>query len=143
MKRKPMIQWLLLLLIGVLVSCGGRSDSPEAQAERLAESGKKICEKMFECMDEQLKGLPADQQEMARKMMGGKEACYKQYNVDKPDAADHGSVDDTEFAKITQEELNLAVQCMEEITKTSCQDLVSDAQPASCKKLQQLSKNRH
>lgn len=133
--------WMLALIPAIaLGSCGKSNEPTAAQAEKMAETGKKICEKMFECIDEQLQNMPAEQREMARSMMGGKEACYKEYGVNETgDAAKPEQIE----VQYTKEELDLAIQCMEEITKTSCQQLMSEeGQPASCKKLAEIAEKR-
>lgn len=128
--------WIAALLAGVaLSSCGKKDESKDAPAAgdagRLQESAKKICEKITECASEQLKALPPAQRKMAETMLNSsKEACLGQYGA--------GAVGG-ETVTYTKEEMDMAMKCMDAVSRTACKDLMSEAgAPDSCKQFEAL-----
>lgn len=131
---------LSLIVSFSMISCG-KGDSPEAQYEKLANAGKAMCEKVFDCTAEMMKDMPEAQKQQALQMMGGKEKCSEAYQKTINESKE--KTEKGELEKITKEEIELALQCMDDIAKTSCQSLMSeDGQPASCKKLAESESNR-
>jgi hypothetical protein len=131
--------WIPALIPVMLwISCGKQKEPTAAQAAKIAETGRKICEKLYECVDEQFKDLPPEMREKYQSILLTKESCYKDYGVyDAEDAAQ------SEKVEYTKEEVDLAIQCLEDITKSSCEQLQSDAgQPDSCKKLASVVEKR-
>lgn len=138
--KKYSVMWMLVVATGLALSACGKKEPSVAQASKMEETGKKICEKVVDCAMEKLKGLPEAQRKMAEGMMAqSKEACLGQYGVQTKAGA---AVEKIEY---TQEELDLGMQCMNDILKTSCDDLMKKPEPAeSCKKFQEIAmKKRH
>ncbi len=133
---------LMLIPAMVLVACGkdGSSGEPTVeQAERMKVTAEKICEKFHECMNEQLAALPASQREMARSMMPSPDSCYREYGVPETDDTQGEPV----AMQFTEEEVNLAIRCMEAITEASCQQLMQpDGRPAACKEFAAIAEKK-
>lgn len=128
--------WIAALLVGVaLSSCGKKDESKDVSsggdAGKMQESAKKICEKITECASEQLKALPPAQRKMAETMLSGsKDACLGQYGA----GAVHG-----EAVAYTKEEMDMAMKCMDAVSRTACKDLMSEAgAPDTCKQFEAL-----
>lgn len=133
MKARTTMGIAALLVGASLVACGKSNEPSKADAARLEESAKKICEKITECTSEQLKALPPEQRKMAEAMIGNsKEACLGQYGASKAKSTG-------EKVEYTKEEMDLALKCMDAISNTACKDLMTPTgAPESCKQLQAL-----
>ncbi len=133
---KKQLFWIIALVSAFALSgCGKKtgSESSENQAASMENMGKQICEKVMDCAMENLKGIPEAQRKMAEGMMAqNKKACLGQY---KPASTEEPS----KKVVYSKEELDLAKDCLDDMVKASCKDLMNPAnQPASCKKFQEL-----
>jgi hypothetical protein len=111
------------LIFGVAVNCKKKSDE-----EFLAEFGKTVCYKVADCTLEKMKGMPEAQQQQMKAFMPSRESCDKKGHAENP--KDHKVI------VLTSEEKEMGQKCMDEMKKTSCNEMGKEV--PSCKEFTAL-----
>jgi hypothetical protein len=106
-----------LIIIGLagLISTGFACKK-ESGKEVAEEFGKKMCYKMAECAQEQLKSIPEAQRQMAMNMLPTKEKCEAAQKEAR-------SNDKSQVKELTKDQIAQAKKCMAAMEKISCGDM--------------------
>ena len=106
-----------ILLIGLtaLISSGFACTKPSSR-EIAEEFGKKMCYKMAECAQEQMKNMPAEQRQMAMGMMPSREKCDAAQKTAQADEKDN-------VKELTSEQIDQAQKCMAAMEKIPCGEM--------------------
>lgn len=107
-----------LSLIGftVILATGFSCGKPSGK-EVAKEFGQKMCYKMADCAQEQLKNIPAQQRQMAMGMLPSREKCDSAQNAARQPGGE------SEVKELTEEQIEMAKKCMAAMEKISCSDM--------------------
>lgn len=136
-KRIP----LLLSIVAVLAIAAFCSKdpnapvSPEEAASELKGYSEKICAKMSECFQEQMRNMPAEQRAMAERMFPTGDVCVARMNEGFERSRAQESAGETK--PLTRAELEKAKACVEQMSNIACTDMMSGKMPEACQGFQQ------
>lgn len=113
-----------------LAFCGKDPDAPASESDMKAvmtKTAEAMCNKMTQCMEEQLADMPEAQRKMAEQFMPKGEACIAQF-----EQSFERSMKDGE--EVTNGELAQLENCVDAINDTTCAEM-EQGPPEACKAL--------
>ena len=120
---------VVLIITAALIQIGcGKKETVGEVENKFAGA---ICGKMEECMDEMLKELPEEARAEARKQMPTGDKCIEEFKKDQGDSGGDKN------RSLTAEEADLAMKCLDALTKTTSANMGKLELP-DCEKLDAL-----